>query len=117
MADRPTFKDIVEFAKAGWKPAEVKELLESASKLEDAKPDEKPAEISPKEDVQPEQEKPENPKTEEDSKEDIIKNLQKQLEEMNQKLAAAQQGNQRKDIQTNIPSEQEILEGIARNFM
>ena len=58
MPDKPTFKDIVEFAKAGWKPADVKEIIEAASKQE-PEPIEEPAEITPKEDVQPEQEKKE----------------------------------------------------------
>ena len=59
--EKPTFKDIVEFAKAGWKPADVKEIIEAASKQEPEalEPSEKPAEINPKTDPQPEQEKPE----------------------------------------------------------
>ena len=118
MPDKPTFKDIVEFAKAGWKPADVKEIIEAASKQEPEVPDsdEKTAETGPKEDPQPEQEKPEEPEKE-DASEDKIKALEKQIEELNKKLKSAQDANTSKNLQDKVQTEQEKLEEIARSFM
>lgn len=116
MPDRPTFKDIVEFAKAGWKPADVKEIIEAASKQE-PEPIEEPAEITPKEEVQPEQEKKEEPAAEEPSKDDTIKQLQDQIAELNKKLQDVQEANTKKDLQGKVQSEEEKLNEIARSFM
>ena len=120
--EKPTFKDIVEFAKAGWKPSDVKEVMEAASKME-AK-EEAPAEITPKEDVQPEQENSqkktsEQPKQEEAS-DDIKKELEmtrSQLADAKNQLKAIQEQNTKKDLQGTVPSETDRLEEIARSFM
>lgn len=117
MTDKPTFKDIVEFAKAGWKPADVKEILEAASKLE-VKPNEEPAETGPKEDTQPEQEKEEEPKADvESSKDKEIEQLKAQIEESNKKLAAVQESNTKKNLQGTVQSEEDRLNELARSFM
>ena len=119
MAEKPTFKDIVEFAKAGWKPAEVKEIMEAASKLE-AK-EEEPAENIPKEELQPEQENSqkgtsEQPK-EDNASDDKVAELQKQIDDLNAKLKAAQENNTKKNLQGTVQKDQEKLEDIARSFM
>ena len=116
MADRPTIKDIVEFAKAGWKPADVKEIIEAASRQE-VKPEEEPAEIIPKEEVQPDQEKPEEPKAYDVSKDKEIEQLKKQLEEASKKLSTVQEENTKKNLQGTVPSSEERLNDIARTFM
>lgn len=119
MADKPTFKDIVEFAKAGWKPGDVKEIIEAASKLE-AK-EEEPAEIPEKDQTQPEpensqKETSEQPK-EDASKDEIIKQLQGQIEELNGKIKTVQEANTKKDLQGTVQTDTEKLEDIARSFM
>ena len=97
MTDRPTFKDIVEFAKAGWKPTDVKEIIEAASKQE-PEPIEEPA-------------------AEEPSKDDTIKQLQEQIADLNKKLKDVQEANTKKDLQGKVQSEEEKLNEIARSFM
>ena len=117
MSEKLSIKDIVEFAKAGWKPTDVTKIIE-ASKQEPEVPDsdEKPAETGPKEDSQPEQEKPEEPEKE-DVSEDKIKALEKQVEELNKKLKSAQDANTSRNLQDKVQTEQEKLEEIARSFM
>lgn len=119
MADKPTFKDIVEFAKAGWKPGDVKEIIEAASKLEVK--EEEPAEINPKEDMPPEQENSqketsEQPK-EDKASDDKVAELQKQIDDLNNKLKSAQEQNTKKNLQGTVQTDQEKLEDIARSFM
>lgn len=118
MADRPSIKDIVEFAKAGWKPAEVKEILEAASRQE-VKPEEEPAAADPKEDTQPEQEKQEEPKADDASKDKEIEQLKLKLEEASKKLSTVQETNTKKNLQSTVPekSEEDKLNDIARSFM
>ena len=118
MAEKPTIKDIVEFAKAGWKPADVKEIIEAASKQEPEKaPDEKPAETVPKEETQHEQEKPEETAEDDASKDDTIKKLQEQISDLNKKLKDVQEANTNKNLQNKVQSEQDKLDEIARQFM
>lgn len=119
MGERPTFKDILEFAKAGWKPGDVKDIIEAAGKLE-AKP-EGPAEITEKDQEQPVPEKEqketsEQPK-EDASKDELIKQLQGQIEELNGRIKTVQEANTKKDLQGAVPSETDKLEEIARSFM
>ena len=120
MADKPTFKDIVEFAKAGWKPGDVKEIIEAASKLEVK--EEEPAATTPKEEVQPEQENSqketsEQPKEEDKASDDKVAELQKQIDDLNNKLKSAQEQNTKKNLQGTVQTDQEKLEDIARSFM
>lgn len=119
MADKPTFKDIVEFAKAGWKPGDVKEIIEAASKLEVK--EEEPAVTTPKEEVQPEpensqKETSEQPK-EDKASDDKVAELQKQIDDLNNQLKSAQEQNTKKNLQGTVQTDQEKLEDIARSFM
>ena len=112
--------DIIELAKAGYKPADVKELMKAASELE-SKPAEaeKPAEILPKEKAQPDQVKDEKPEkiNAEDDKDIRIKQLEAQVEDLQKNLKQVQKENTQKNLQHEKPNEQEMLNNIARAFM
>lgn len=115
--EKPSIKDIVEFAKAGWKPSDVKEILEAASRVEE-KPVEEPAEITPKEDVQPEQEKTEEPKPEEASKDNNeLERLKNELAKAQSELKTVQEQNTKKDLQGTVQTTEDRLNDIARSFM
>ena len=114
--EKPSIKDIVEFAKAGWKPSDVKEILEAASKVEE-KPMEEPAVITPKEDVQPEQEKTEEPKQEDASKDKELAELKNELAKAQNELKTVQEQNTKKDLQGTVQTTEDRLNDIARSFM
>ena len=112
--------DIIELAKAGYKPSDVKELMKAASELESKTAEaEEPAEILPKEEVQPEQVN--ESKTEEinaeDDKDIRIKQLEAQISDLHKELKKVQKENTNKNLQHDKPNEQEMLNNIARAFM
>lgn len=120
------FSDIVALAKAGYKPSEIKELMDLAT--EPAAGAEETAEIPPKEEPQPEQQKADEkpaPEPQEDKRhDDIIKQLQdqnRQLQEENRQLhtqlSDAQQNNTRRDNSSPKISTQEHLNDLVRSFM
>lgn len=112
--------DIIELAKAGYKPSDVKELMKAASELE-SKPveAEEPAEILPKEEAQPEQvnEKKQEEIKAEDDKDIRIKQLEAQISDLKKDLKTVQKENTNKNLQHEKPNEQELLNNIARAFM
>lgn len=115
-----TLPDIIELAKAGWKPGDVKDVMKAASELE-SKPveAEEPAEILPKEEAQPEEvndKKPEEIKAEDD-KDIRIKQLEAQISDLQKDLKTVQKENTNKNLQHEKPNEQELLNNIARAFM
>lgn len=116
--------DLIALAKAGYTPAQVKELL-SMDAENKAKVEEAPQAV-PKEETQREAPKTETdastPKLPEDIKSDLekqIEDLKKELEENKEKLQQAQQQNTTADISgnTKTKSVEEVLNGIARDFM
>ena len=111
------FADIITLAKAGYKAGEIKELL--AMEDNGASGTEKPAEIVPKEEKQPEQEKvTDSPKDNGASKpEDKISELQSQLADLQKQLQEAQKKNTKTDISKDILDPGKVLEDIARKFM
>lgn len=110
------FGDLVALAKAGYTPAQVKEIL--ALQAPDAQTAEKPAEIEPKESPQPEQEKAE-PEKKAEAGEDTqatIADLQQKLAAAEEKVKALQQQNSTKDNSTQKPVGDPIAD-IVRGFM
>ena len=110
------FGDLVALAKAGYTPAQVKEIL--ALQAPDAQAAEKPAETEPKESPQPEQEKAESEK-----KAEAGEDMQATNADLRQKLAAAeekirnlQQQNSTKDNSTQKPNTNP-LDDMVRRFM
>lgn len=115
--------DIIALARAGYTPAQVKELMQLNAEQESAKPEGAP-EIPPKEEAQPEAQ---NGRTEERPKEadnkEATAELQKQLEDLRKNLekaksdlAAAQKSNASKDM-TGQKEPDTTLEDIVRSFM
>ena len=112
-----TIKDIVELAKAGYKPAEVKELLE-LSKSEDNKEvpeDNKEAPEDKKEEPKEKKEVPEDKKEDEDKDIDY-KSL---YESTKKELDKAQKENRKKDISSDEDNktDEDILKDLFKEFM
>lgn len=109
--------DIITLAKAGYKASEIAQLLTEASKGDEGA--EKPAEIEPKEATQPEPEKANEQPPEPDAEDkDKIAQLQKQIDELTQRLSEAQAANSRKDNSDKKSEDpQETLNKIAQKFM
>ena len=105
------FADIVALAKAGYTPAQVKELME----IDKAPISEEAAEIQAKEPEQPEQQKePETDEQEQDATSQIAE-MQKQIESLKDQLKTAQKNNTKKDLADTKPKN--TLDDIVRNFM
>jgi len=113
--------DVAALARAGYTPSQIKELMEfekgsKDQKPEEAKAKEEAAEITPKEDVQPEQQNDEQkPEPEEDPK---IKELQDKITKLEADLAAAQKANVNKALgPAEEKSAQDYLNELAKSFM
>ena len=116
---------IFQLIKAGYKAGQINDLLaEEANAQHEGSGGEKPAVIPPKEDGQPEPEKPEEqPEPErqpepEDKLKEENKRLSKQVEDLTKKLSEAQTANTRTDNSGIKPEDpDETLREIARRFM
>lgn len=127
MGEKLGFKDIIDLAKAGYKPADVKELLQLANEQKPVS-EEMPVTV-PKEETQPEAKKePEAvSETQTDKQEDEnLKNLQNQVEDLkrqsNEKdklIKQIQKENSSRNTkeETTQKSEEDTLADIVRNFM
>lgn len=89
--------DVLAFAKAGYKPGDVKEIMGMASATEEA------AATTPKESVNPEpQKEPEAQVTQTDPDyKAMFEEQKKQIEELSAKLEAAQKTNIASDVSNN----------------
>ncbi len=119
------FADLVALAKAGYTPAQVKEILQMDGSKEEGKPEEAAA-ILPKAEEQPDQPKqepaPEQPQPSEDNSnaamDELKQSVQKlttELEKAKKDLAAAQKLNTSKPAGQKAPDT--TIEDIARSFM
>lgn len=117
-------KDLVVLAKAGYSPAQVKEILsmETESKAE---AEEAPAAV-PKEETQPEAQNAETEASTPKLTEDIVSALEKQVQELKNELefnktalSKAQQSNANADISgsAKTETEEQALANIVRSFM
>lgn len=119
------FSDVVALAKAGYSPAEVKEILKLSEGAEAGKP-EGAAAIEPKEATQPEQQKKEPteapaPAEDNSSKEveklkQSVQRLTTELEKTKKDLSAAQKLNTSKDGSGNKEPDTSV-DDIIRGFM
>ena len=103
-------EDIIALAKAGYKPSEVKELMELQQEL--------PKEEPPKEEP-PKEEPPKEEPPKEDEKDKTISDLQAQLADIQSKLDIAQKANQRMDQSGNgsqVLSDEDILIELGKHF-
>ena len=130
MGEKLGFRDIIDLAKAGYKPGDVKELLQIANEQK-AVPEEPPV-TTPKEDVQPEAEKAPNANADKPVSEaqpeqaDALKDLQNQIEtlkaqsdEKDKLIKQIQKDNASRNIKTEAKekTEDDVLANIARSFM
>lgn len=120
----PTKLEIIfNLIKAGYKAGEINDLLaEDAKAQHDGTGGEKPAEIPPKGEEQPEPEKPKEkpePERQPESEDKITKEqLQRQVEDLAKKLSEAQAANTKKDNSGTHPEDpQETLNEIMKRFM
>jgi len=115
--------DIIALARAGYTPAQVKELMQLNAEQESAKPEAAP-EIPPKEERQPDEQNggAEEHPNEADNKEATaelqkqLDDLRKNLEKAKNDLAAAQKKNTSQDM-TGQKEPDTTLEDIVRSFM
>lgn len=117
MAQKMGIMDVLAFAKAGYSPKDVKEIMAMADSAEEA------AESVSKENTTPEQQKaPEQkPKEEADAPDykAMFEEMQKKNEELNFKLEAAQKANVASDVsgnQTKV-STSETINNIFREVL
>lgn len=130
MGEKLGFRDIIDLAKAGYKPGDVKELLQIAN--EQKAVSEEPPVTTPKEDAQPEVEKAPNANADKPVSEtqpeqaDALKDLLSQIEtlkaqsdEKDKLIKQIQKDNASRNIKTEAKekTEDEILADIVRNFM
>lgn len=111
--------DLVALARAGYTPAQVKEILAMQTNEAESKPEEA-AEILPREEAQPEQQnnepEAEAPASRNNDQEEIAK-LQKELEQVKADLIKAQNMNLRQNNAGKEKSQDEALQDIVRAFM
>lgn len=106
------FEDLVAFAKAGYKPADVKELLEMQIESNQPEPEPEPTpEPEPEPTPEPEPEPTPEPEPEPDYK--------KLYEESQAKLKEAQKANVLKDVSNSDDkkSDDDIVKDLFRSFM
>lgn len=130
MGEKFGLRDIIDLAKAGYKPGEVKELLQIAN--EQKAVSEEPPVTAPKEDAQPEVEKAPNANADKPVSEtqpeqaDALKDLQSQIEtlkaqsdEKDKLIKQIQKENASRNIKTEAKekTEDEVLADIVRSFM
>lgn len=110
------FEDLVTFAKAGYKPAEVKELLELQIDSEKVTKDPENEEKEPEKDTKDsENEEKEQEKDEKEPEPDY----KKLYEESQAKLKEAQKANVSKDVSNSDDkkSDDDIVKDLFRSFM
>ena len=125
MGEKLGFKDIIDLAKAGYKPGDVKELLQIANEPKEAA-QEVPV-ILQEAAVQPEEQKAAEPVSEAQPEQvDVLKELQNQIEtlkaqadEKDKLIKQIQKDNASRNIKTEAKekSEDDVLADIARSFM
>lgn len=117
MAQKMGIMDVLAFAKAGYSPKDVKEIMAMADSAEEA------PESAPEVDAKPEVKKaPEQKQVEEADAPDykaMFEEMQKKNEELNSKLEAAQKANIASDVsgnQTKV-STSETINNIFREVL
>ena len=111
--------DIAALAKAGYNPAEVKEILTLANGAPDA-PADKPAETDSKENSQPEPEKAsEAPKDQEAKKEEPVKDAkQQEIDDLKEKIRKLEEANASKNNAGSIDKDKkDPLIDLVRSYM
>lgn len=107
-----TLTDIVALAKQGYKPSDIKELLEFGQAAE-PKPDETAQATEPEEKAEIPEDKAEPVK--EDPEPDT-EALKAQIIQLNDKIKELQKVNTKQDISGEVKTDQEKFEELVKNF-
>ena len=118
--------DIVALAKQGYKPNDIKELIELTKEAPEGKPEEQEKQPKPEEPEKPSEDKPKEEKKKDggaspdqlDYKEEVEK-LKAQLQEKENQLSKLQKENTRRraDIDDNQKSDAEAFADVMKSFM
>lgn len=97
------FKDVVDLAKAGWKPSDVKAILDLDHKMEDSAKNENQENVELK------------PKSKSEEKKDKVEDIdyKAKYEEAQKKLDKIYDENSREEVTPDDPDMYEIISGIA----
>lgn len=112
--------DIVALAKQGYKPSDVKELIEMASSKEDDPAPEENAQTEKPEEHDAGKEQPEEApnKVTEDSEDANVIDYKKKVEELEAKISKLQADNIHKDTSdNNDKSDEDIVNEVTKMFM
>ena len=101
-----TAREMMELAKAGYKPSEIAEMHKL---MKDADPEIEEPKEEPKEEP--------TPQPKEEPKEEPEKDYKKLFEESQKQLAEVQRSNLSKDLAGNQPKEEDILAELVRSYM
>ena len=108
-------EDLLTFVRAGYKPADVKELLGMVQ--EDTTAEEQP-EIQQKDAAQPDAEKDNVVPQPEVKPDEHIAEMQRQIDDLKKQLQEAQNKNQNQDLSGgNRPDNQQTINDMVRSFM
>ena len=113
--------DLLTFAKSGWTPAEVKEVMALDKAAEEA-PENTPKDSEVTEVQNAQEGKPEVLSEEKEEAPDykkLFEDQQKQIDELNKKLEAAQKANTMTDVSNSVQkkSAQETVNDIFKNVI
>ena len=112
--------DIVALAKQGYKPSDVKELIELASSKEDEPETEENIQTEKTEEHEAGKEQPEEApkKVTEDSEEAGVIDYKKKVEELEAKISKLQADNVHKDTSDRVDkSDEDIVNEVTKMFM
>lgn len=117
--------DIVALAKQGYKPSDIKELIELTKEAPEGKPEDQGEQPKPEEPEKPSEDKPKEEEKKDDAasgqldyKEEVEK-LKAQLQETENKLTKLQKENVRRNADTdeNKQSDAEAFADVMKEFM
>ena len=109
-------KDLLTLVRAGYKPADVKELLGMVQE-DDTKPEGQP-ENQQKDAAQPDAAKDNNVSNPEGKPDDHIAEMQRQIDDLKKQLQEAQNKNQNQDLSGGSqPDNQQTINDMVRSFM
>lgn len=114
MSNKIGIMDLLTFAKAGYTPKDVKEIMAMADSSEEV------AEVAPRESEKPEpQKEPEKAESSEPDYKSMFEEMQKKNEELSSKLKEAQSANIAKDASGSAPkiSAQDAVNNIFKDVI
>ena len=111
--------DIVALAKQGYKPADVKELIELSKEADkEPEPEEKTSDDKPEEEPTETVAKPEEKPSAEPEEASKVVDYKKKVEELEAKLSELQKANTRKNIaDTDEKSDSDVVAEAMKSFM